>query len=187
MNGASLRAGRHAWIARFGSAVGAVAVLVLCTSGSALAANLKVQVIKGCENCVLPAAPAACQSSSSHWDKAGVWIPQRNVRIQAVSIPEQTEVSIYTDIEVSTAPAMYLPDGHIFRVKYAGPGILRDPPCPESFVGSNVTTTNITFPSGSWILVRAGQPVYVHMDVKNWSPFQVDHMTQDVYIYYSTP
>jgi hypothetical protein len=96
-------------------------------------------------------------------------------------------VSIYTDIEVSTAPLMYLPEGHIFRVKYAGPGILRDPPCPQSFVGSNITTTNIVFPSRYGISVPAGTPVYVHMDVKNWSPFQIDRMTQDVYIYYTEP
>lgn len=95
--------------------------------------------------------------------------PKNNIRIHAVSIPEQSDISIYTDIEITTTPAMYLPDGHIFRVKYAGPGILRDPPCPrgQSYVGSNITTTNIAFPGGTWIAVRAGTPVYVHMDVKN--------------------
>ncbi len=114
-----------------------------------------------------------------------MWVPSENIKIQAVSIPEQTEISIYTDIEVSTAPEMYLPDGHIFRVKYAGPGILRNPACSESFTGSNITTTNIVFPPGYWIEVKAGQTVYVHMDVKNWSPYQIDHMTQDIYVYYS--
>ena len=152
--------------------------------GSAEAADLKVKVLKACEDCQLPSAPAPCQSASRHWDQAATWVPTENIRIQAVSIPEQTEISIYTDIEVSTAPQMYLPEGHIFRVKYAGPGILRDPPCPQSFLGSNITTTNIVFPFGSWISVPAGTPVYVHMDVKNWSPFQIDHMTQDIYIYY---
>ncbi len=27
-------------------------------------------------------------------------------------------------------------------------------------------------------------PVYVHMDVKNWSPRKVDPMAQDAYVYY---
>jgi hypothetical protein len=80
---------------------------------------------------------------------------------------------------------MYLLNGHIFRAKYAGPGILRDPPCEVSFLGSNITTTNIVFPEGTWIKVPRGTPVYVHMDVKNLSPFRIDHMTQDVYIYYT--
>src|SRR5207244_11997157 len=112
-------------------------------------------------------------------DRAGTWSPTKNIRIHAVSIPEQSDIAIYTDIEVTTAPTMYLPEGHIFRVKYAGPGILRDPPCPRApaYVGSNITTTNITFPSGWWISVRAGTPVYVHMDVKNWSPLQIERMT----------
>ncbi len=75
-----------------------------------------------------------------------MWVPPTNVNIVAVSIPEQSEVSIYTDIEGSTATQMCLPDGHIFRMKYAGPGIFRYPPCPVSFMGSNITTTNIVFP-----------------------------------------
>lgn len=161
------------------------ACIAFASSGAPLEARgMKVKVLKACENCQLPPAPAPCQSASRHWDRAATWVPDRNIQIVAVSIPEQSEISIYTDIEVSTAPEMYLPDGHIFRVKYAGPGILRDPPCPESFTGSNITTTNIVFPSGFSIDVRANTPIYVHMDVKNWSPFQIDHMTQDVYIYY---
>jgi hypothetical protein len=80
---------------------------------------------------------------------------------------------------------MYLPYGHIFRVKYAGPGIIRNPPCESSFVGSNITTTNIVFPSGYWISVKEGKPIYVHMDIINWSPYVINPMTQDVYIYYT--
>jgi len=79
---------------------------------------------------------------------------------------------------------MYLPVGHIFRVKYAGPGILQNPPCEASFLGSNITTTNITFPSGYGISVAAGTPVYVHLDIKNWSPYEINPMAQDAYIYY---
>lgn len=149
------------------------------------ARDLKVKVLKACQDCLLPAAPASCQSTLFHRDRAATWIPEKNILIHAVSIPEETEVSIYTDIEVSTSPQMYMLEGHIFRVKYAGPGILRDPPCPQSFLGSNITTTNIVFPSGHWIRVKAGTPIYVHMDVRNWSPFEINPMAQDVYIYYS--
>ena len=151
------------------------------------AGPLKVKVLKACPDCELPAAPEACQSASMHQEKAATWTPQKDIRIYAVSIPEQSDIAIYADIEVTTAPKMYLPDGHIFRVKYAGPGIVRNPPCPRgpSYAGSNVTTTNISFPSGWWISVRAGTPIYVHIDVKNWSPLRIERMTQDVYIYYS--
>lgn len=148
------------------------------------AANLQVKVLKACTDCLLPAAEA-CSSVKEHWDRAATWTPEDTVRIHAVSIPEQTEIAIYTDIEVSTAPEMYLPEGHIFRVKYAGPGIVRDPACDISFSGSNLTTTNIVFPLGYWIEVEAGTPVHVHMDVINWSPYEIQPMTQDVYIYYT--
>jgi hypothetical protein len=160
-----------------------VLALVLVSAITLEAAGLKVKVLKACQDCLLPAAPA-CQSVSFHRDQAAVWVPETNIRIHKVSLPEQTEVSIYTDIEVSTAPVMYLPDGHIFRAKYAGPGIFRNPPCEVSFLGSNITTTNINF-SPHWISVADGTPVYVHMDVKNWSPFEINPMAQDVYIYYT--
>jgi hypothetical protein len=152
---------------------------------AAAAADLKVKVLKACETCVLEAAPAPCQSSYLHVDRAATWVPEGTVRIQAVSIPEQTEVAIYTDIEVSTAAEMYLPEGHIFRVKYAGPGVLRAEPCAESFLGSNITTTNIVFPAGFAIEVAAGTPIYVHVDIKNWTSYRIEPMTQDVYVYYT--
>lgn len=148
------------------------------------AGPLQVKVLKACPDCRLPAAEP-CSSVKEHWDRAAVWTPDETVRIHAVSIPEQTEIAIYTDIEVSTAPEMYLPDGHIFRVKYAGPGILREPACEVSFAGSNLTTTNIVFPLGYWIHIEADTPIYVHMDVINWSPYEIEPMTQDVYIYYT--
>ena len=167
--------------------IAAACLITAAVTTQSEAHSLKVKVIKACPDCVLPAAPAPCQSASLHQDRAATWTPTKNIRIHAVSIPEQSDISIYTDIEVTTASAMYLPDGHIFRVKYAGPGIVRDPACPRgpAYVGSNITTTNITFPSGSWISVRAGTPIHVHMDVKNWSPLEIERMTQDVYIYYS--
>jgi hypothetical protein len=173
----------------FGSArLIATACLISASLTTQLAAgSLSVKVLKACSDCVLPAAPEPCKSAEMHKAQAGTWTPTKNIRIYAVSIPEQSDIAIYTDIEVTTAPKMYLPEGHIFRVKYAGPGILRDPPCPrgQSYLGSNITTTNIAFPSGSWISIRAGTPIYVHMDVKNWSPQQIERMAQDVYIYYS--
>ena len=46
-------------------------------------------------------------------------------------------------------------------------------------------STNIVFPAGYWVSVPAGQPIYVHMDVINWTPYQIFPMTQDVYIYYT--
>ena len=159
-------------------------VVFLC-AGALGAIELKVKVLKACEECVLPAAPGPCQSTKVHWDKAATWNPTGNIRIHAVSIPEQTEIAIYTDIEVSTAPAMYLPYGHIFRVKYAGPGVLRNPACESSFLGSNITTTNIVFPAGYWIRVEKGTPIYVHMDVINWTPYEIYPMAQDIYIYYT--
>jgi hypothetical protein len=162
-----------------------VALIVLAAAGGpALAVNLQVKVLKACPDCRLPAAEA-CTSVHRHWDRAATWTPETAVRIHAVSIPEQTEVAIYTDIEVSTAAEMYLPEGHIFRAKYAGPGILRNPPCDVSFAGSNITATQIVFPTGTWIEVPAGTPIYVHLDVINWTPYEIHPMTQDVYIYYS--
>lgn len=157
--------------------------LLLCPAPAA-ATDLKVKVLKACPACSLPAAEP-CRSVTFHKDRAAVWTPAKTIRIHAVNIPEQSEVTLYTDIEISTAPEMYLLQGHIFRAKYAGPGILRNPPCEVAFAGSNVTTTNIVFPAGYWITVPAGTPIYVHMDVINWTPFVIEPMTQDVYIYYS--
>jgi hypothetical protein len=160
---------------------------LVTASLTAQSADLKVKVLKACPDCVLPAAPEPCKTAALRKAQAATWTPTKSIRIHAVSIPEQSDIAIYTDIEVSTAPKMYLPEGHIFRVKYAGPAILHDPPCPgrRGYAGSNVTTTNIAFPSGTWISVQAGTPIYVHLDVKNWTSLEIKRMTQDVYIYYS--
>ena len=164
---------------------GAAVFLVLVLAPAlAAATDLKVKVLKACPSCTLPAAEP-CASAKFHIDRAATWTPAKTIRIHAVNIPEQSEVTLYTDIEVSTAPEMYLLQGHIFRAKYAGPGILRNPACDISFAGSNVTTTSIVFPGGYWITVSAGTPIYVHMDVINWTPYAISPMTQDVYIYYS--
>ncbi len=81
-----------------------VSVLVALLLPSAVsAAKLLVNVLKACPDCRLPAAPA-CTSVKEHWDRAATWTPEETVRIHAVSIPEQAEIALYTDIEVSTAP-----------------------------------------------------------------------------------
>ncbi len=162
----------------------AALVMVVASPQTVWPQALRTKVLKACPACELPPA-APCESEKMHRDRAASWTLDRPIRIHAVSIPEQSEVTLYTDIEVSTAAEMYLEEGHIFRVKYAGPGILLSTPCQRSFVGSNVTTTNITFPQGTGIDLAAGTVVYVHMDVINWTPFTIKPMTQDVYIYYS--
>lgn len=164
---------------------GAAVFLVLVLAPVlAAATELKVKVLKACPSCTLPAAEP-CASAKFHQDRAATWTSAKKIRIHAVNIPEQSEVALYTDIEVSTGPEMYLLEGHIFRAKYAGPGILRNPACDISFAGSNVTTTSIVFPADYWITVPAGTPIYVHMDVINWTPYAIAPMTQDVYLYYS--
>ena len=162
----------------------AMAFLATGMMSEAYAKNLKVKVLKACETCELPPAPAPCNSVVFHKDQAAIWVPDMDVRIHSVSIPEQSEITLYTDIEVSTAPEMYLPEGHIFRVKYAGPAIQREPACEVTFAGSNITNTNINF-APHWIKVKAGTPIYVHMDVINWTPYTINPMTQDVYLYYT--
>ena len=162
----------------------AVFLVLMLAPALGVATDLKVKVLKACPSCTLPAAEP-CASVKFHQDRAATWTPAKTIRIHAVNIPEQSEVALYTDIEVSTAPEMYLLQGHIFRAKYAGPGILRNPACEISFAGSNVTTTSIVFPAGYWITVPAGTPIHVHMDVINWTPYAITPMTQDVYFYYS--
>ena len=120
-----------------------------------------------------------------HKDKAGEWTPKNDVAIVAVSIPEQTDVDLYTDIEVSTSPEMYQTNGHIFRAKYSGPGLYDyGATSGSTYIGSNVTTTNITFPSGVAIIVKKGVPVYVNLDERNHSLVDIN-VDQDCYLYYT--
>jgi hypothetical protein len=138
---------------------------------------LSVAVIKSTTG--LCARGALC-----HRAKAGSWTPETDVAILAASIPEQVDVDLYVDIEISTGEEMYLTAGHIFRVKYAGPGLLSyGASSGSTYLGSNVTTTNITFPSGYGIRVPRGTPIYVHLDVRNESLIDVK-VDQDAYLYY---
>ena len=146
--------------------------------------DLLVRVMKAGRDLRLPAANDD-GPGRTHLDGAAAWKVPGEIRIHAVSIPEQSEVALYTDIEVSTATEMYMEQGHIFRMKYAGPSLRRNPPSPVSFSGSNITTTNIVFPAGLSIPIRAGEVIQVHLDVINHSPYEIFPMTQDVYLYYS--
>jgi hypothetical protein len=134
---------------------------------------------------VIKATTGSCASGRTcHVARAGSWTPAQKVAIVAVSVPEQTDVDLYADIEISTAPEMYLTTGHIFRAKYAGPGLFDyGASSGNTYLGSNVTSTNISFPSGYGIVVAAGTPVYVHLDVHNQSLIDVS-FDQDCYLYY---
>jgi hypothetical protein len=151
--------------------------------------DLHVKVMKAGRNLRLPKAEILQNGEYSptkiHLDKAAEWVVPQAIRIHSVSIPEQSEVSIYADIEVSKAQEMYMEKGHIFRVKYAGPSIQRHPPAAVYFSGSNITTTNIVFPRGISIPISHGESIFVHLDIVNHSPYDVDPMAQDVYLYYS--
>jgi len=162
--------------------------LLICRYSSFAAGNaLGVKIIKGCEGCILPGVPeGGGPAVIKKWPRAGVWIPDRDIRIWQVSIAEQSEIAIYADIEVSRSPNMLTPDDdmQIFRYKYAGPAVRRDPPSPVEYSGSNTTTSSISF-SPNWISVKAGTPIWVHMEIYNWSPQEIGGMSQDVTIYYT--
>jgi hypothetical protein len=129
------------------------------------------------------------RGKTCHVDKAGTWIPDRDVAIVAASIAEQVDVALYVDIEISTKPEMYQCNeadatGCIFRTKYSGPGLyVYGATSGNTYLGSNVTTTNITFPSGYGIVVKKGVPIYVHLDVINGSLIDLK-VDQDAWLYY---
>jgi hypothetical protein len=140
---------------------------------------------------VLKATTGPCRKGTTcHKDKAGVWVPKTKVGIVSVSIPEQADVDLYVDIEVSTKPEMYQCNeadatGCVFRVKYAGPGLYDyGATSGSTYLGSNITNTNISFPSGYGIVVPAGAPVYVHLDVINGSLIDLK-VDQDAWIYFT--
>jgi hypothetical protein len=124
-----------------------------------------------------------------HVDKAGVWVPKNKIAVLGVSVAEQAEIALYVDLEVSTRPEMYQcagedAQGCIFRVKYAGPGLYDyGGTSGSTYLGSNITNTNISFPPGYGIVVPAGTPIYVHLDVRNQSLIDLK-VDQDAWLYY---
>lgn len=126
-----------------------------------------------------------CESTHQVWHKAGVWIPNHTIRVLHILIAEQSEIALYVDIEVSLHPKMLSADQdeQLFRYKYAGPSVQYSPPCPVQYAGSN-TTNNIINLVPQGIVVKRGTPIYVHLDIINWAPIDIN-MTQDVTLYYT--
>lgn len=124
-----------------------------------------------------------------HVPRAGVWVPKTRVAIVGVLVAEQADVALYVDLEVSTRPEMYQcadteGSGCIFRMKYMGPALFDYGATQgNTYLGSNITDTSLTFPSGYGIVVEAGTPVYVHLDVRNQSLIDLK-VDQDAWLYY---
>jgi hypothetical protein len=167
------------------AAIAAIAAIAAALGGHAPARAETKHELKPLSVAVIKSTAGVCpRGQTCHVARAGQWTPKEKVAIVAASIPEQTDVDLYADIEISTAPEMYLTTGHIFRAKYAGPRLFDyGASSGNTYLGSNVTTTNISFPSGYGIVVPAGTPVYVHLDVRNQSLIDVD-FDQDCYLYY---
>jgi len=139
---------------------------------------------------VIRATTGLCMRGTvCHVDKAGVWIPKTKVAIISVSVAEQADVALYVDLEVTTRHEMYNcgdadTSGCIFRMKYMGPALYNyGAERGNTYLGSNITNTNLTFPSGYGIVIPAGTPVYVHLDVRNQSLIDLK-VDQDAWIYY---
>ena len=130
------------------------------------------------------------KGKTCHKDKAGVFVPKTKIGIVAVSVAEQADVDLYVDLEISTKPEMYQCNdvdatGCVFRMKYAGPGLFSyGSQQGSTYLGSNVTDTTISFPAGTAIVVPAGTPIYVHLDVINDSLIDLK-VDQDAWIYYT--
>jgi hypothetical protein len=155
----------------------------------ACAAERKLQ-LEPIETAVIKATAGLCgRGQVCHVDRAGAWVPKTRVGIVAVSIAEQADVDLYVDAEISTKAEMYQCNaedatGCVFRMKYAGPGLYDyGARSGSTYLGSNVTTTNISFPSGYAIVVEAGTPVYLHLDVVNSSLIDLA-VDQDAWIYF---
>jgi len=146
---------------------------------------------KPLQTAVIKATTGLCgKGLTCHKDRAGVFVPKTKIGIVSVSIAEQADVDLYVDIEISTKPEMYQCNevdatGCVFRMKYAGPGLYDyGASSGSTYLGSNVTTTNLTFPSGYAIVVPAGTPIYVHLDVINGSLIDLK-VDQDAWLYYT--
>jgi hypothetical protein len=139
---------------------------------------------------VIKATTGLChRGTTCHKDRAGVWTPNTRVAILAVSVAEQADIDLYTDLEVSTRPEMYQchgsdAQGCIFRAKYAGPGLFDyGSKSGSTYLGSNITTTALSFPTGYGIVINAGTPIYIHLDVRNGSLIDLS-VDQDAWLYY---
>jgi hypothetical protein len=70
-------------------------------------------------------------------------------------------------------------------MKYTGPGLYSYGASQGStYLGSNVTDTTLSFPAGYAIVVPAGTPIYVHLDVINESLIDLK-VDQDAWLYYT--
>ena len=143
------------------------------------------------QTAVIKATAGTClKGKTCHKDRAGTWVPKTKVAILAVSIAEDVDVDAYFDVEVSTKPEMYQCNdvdatGCIFRIKYSGPGLFSyGATSGNTYIGSNITSTNLSFPPGYAIIVPAGTPVHVHLDVINESLIDLK-IDQDAWIYFT--
>lgn len=139
---------------------------------------------------VIKATTGLCpKGATCHKDRAGSFVPKTRIGIVAASIPEQADVDLYVDAEISTKPEMYQCNeqdatGCVFRAKYAGPGLFDyGATSGSTYLGSNVTNTNISFPSGFAIIISAGTPIHLHLDVINSSLIDLK-VDQDAWLYY---
>jgi hypothetical protein len=185
-----LTAGKAALTPRRYPGIGCLALALACLLNAEPTPTQAAPAIQPISTAVIKATTGLClRGKTCHVNKAGVWIPGRDVAILAASIAEQVDVALYVDIEVSTKPEMYMcgaddATGCIFRAKYAGPGLYDyGAKTGNTYLGSNVTTTNITFPAGYGIVVKKGVPVYVHLDVRNGSLIDLK-VDQDAWLYY---
>ena len=166
-------------------------LIVAALLGSLVPASaLRADDIEPLNVAVIKATTGLClRGETCHKDRAGSWTPKKAISILAVSVAEQADIDLYTDIEVSTRPEMYQcagddSKGCIFRAKYAGPGLFDyGSTSGSTYVGSNITNTTITFPTGYGLMVQAGEPIHVHLDVRNGSLIDLK-VDQDAWIYY---
>lgn len=146
--------------------------------------------IQPLQTAVIKATTGLChRGQTCHVDRAGTWIPDTAVAILGVVVAEQADIDLYTDLEVSTRTEMYQchggnAQGCIFRMKYAGPGLFDySATSGSTYIGSNITTTNMSFPAGYGIIIPAGTPIHVHLDVINASLIDLK-VDQDAWLYY---
>jgi hypothetical protein len=146
---------------------------------------------KPLQTAVIKATTGLCgKGLTCHVDRAGVFVPKTRIGIVSVSIAEQADVDVYVDAEISTKPEMYQCNevdatGCVFRMKYVGPGLYDyGAQSGSTYLGSNVTSTNLSFPAGTAIVVEAGTPIYLHLDVINGSLIDLK-VDQDAWLYFT--